>query len=97
MENFSIPIPQEFYEDLDRRIRKAVAEAIGGTVNESPKTTKYLTRKQVSDLLNISLPTLASYCNKGILIGSKIGHRVLFDEDKIKDCVHDLPVKFSMR
>ena len=97
METFSIPIPAEFYEDLDRRIRKAVADAIGGTVTELSKTTKYLTRKQVCQLLNISLPTLSSYCDKGILIGSKIGHRVLFDEDKIKDSIHDLPVKFTHR
>ena len=93
----TLVIPSEFYEDLDRRIRKAVTEAIEVSINEISKTTKYLTRKQVCQLLNISLPTLMSYCNKGILKGKKIGNRILFVEEMIKDSLSDLPTKFRRR
>ena len=89
---FSIIVPPEFYDDLDRRIQTAVNEAIKGKAKEP---TRYLTRKEVCELFNISLPTLSRYCAKGILHGSKIGNRILFDEAKIKESLQDLPVKLS--
>lgn len=90
---FLISLPKEFYEDLDARIKQAVSEAISG----NSKKTRYLTRKEVCELLNISLPTLGRYCSKGILTGQKIGTRILFDESTLKKSLHDLPVKFSGR
>jgi excisionase family DNA binding protein len=91
-----IEIPSEFYEDLDRRIRKAVEEALKLSDIQSSKT-KYLTRKEVCQLLNISLPTLHSYCKKGIINGQKVGNRILFTEQQIQDSLHDLPVRTGRR
>ncbi|HUX97903.1 MAG TPA: helix-turn-helix domain-containing protein [Bacteroidales bacterium] len=91
-----LEIPMEFYEDMDRRIKKAVAEAIGDTDN-LPYKAKYLTRKEVCQLLNITLPTLHSYCKKGIIKGQKVGNRILFTEQQIQDSLHDLSMRFSKR
>lgn len=95
--SISLQIPPEFIEYIDRRIRIAVAEEIGCTIAKSNKTSTYLTRKDVCVLLNISLPTLSSYCTRGILKAQKVGNRVLFDEQKLKDCIRDKPVKFRNR
>lgn len=94
--SLSIKIPQELIEYIDRRIQQAV-EAIGSNIANTQKSTTYLTRKQVCKLLAISMPTLISYCDKGILHGQKVGHRILFDEARLKASLQDLPVKRKIR
>jgi hypothetical protein len=42
------------------------------------KETIYLTRKEAATFLKISLPTLWSYTNIGVIKGFKIGSRVLY-------------------
>ena len=85
---YSVSFPAEFYTDLDQRIKRAVSEALNNT-----DTPRYLTRKEAAGLLNISLPTLMSYVKKGLLPAQKIGTRVLFDEEKLKECLRDLSGK----
>jgi excisionase family DNA binding protein len=92
---FSISLPLEFYQDLDARIKKAVSEAISGNPDQSTNKVRYLTRREVCALLNISLPTLSRYVNKGLLKAQRIGTRILFDEDVLKESLQDLPVKFN--
>ena len=93
---FQIQITNEFYEELDRRVRKTVAEILEDQ-KKPLEINKFLTRHQVCKLLNISLPTLLSYTNKGILHGQKVGNRVLFDEQRLRDSLKDLPVKIQIR
>lgn len=86
---FSVTLTPEFYEDLDRRIQKAVSDAL--SLNSDPaKTTRYLTRKEVCELLNVSLPTLSGYIRKGLVPAQKIGCRVLIDRDKLNESLHNL-------
>lgn len=94
---FSITIPPEFYQEIDRRINAAIAEAIGGNSKGSLKKSRYLTRKEVCELLSISLPTLSRYCSKGILLGQKVGNRILFEEARLQKSLRDLPVKTEGR
>ena len=44
---------------------------------------KYLTRKDVTELLSISMPTLHDWCKKKILNPYRIGNRVFFKSDEI--------------
>ena len=88
---FSIIVPPEFYQDLDRRIALAVAEAIAG----NSKQARYLTRKEVCELLNISMPTLSRYISKKLIVAQRIGNRILIDESKLKQSLQD--VKLSGR
>ena len=57
---------------------------------ERQKTTKYLTRKQVSELLCVSLPTIWRYTKQGILTSYSIGSRVLFKEDEVINSIVEL-------
>lgn len=49
----------------------------------APTPTKFLTRKETAEKLNISLVTLDKYCRNGILIRRQVGSRYLFDETEI--------------
>jgi excisionase family DNA binding protein len=57
------------------------------------KESKYLSRKEVSKLLHISLPTLNEYTHKGILKGSRVGSRVLYLETEIEQAVREIPAQ----
>lgn len=48
-----------------------------------PKNDEYLTRIQCAERLHITLPTLHSYINKGVLVAYKIGRRTLFKASEV--------------
>ena len=54
--------------------------------NNSPqaKLEVFKTREDTARMLSISLPTLGSYTKKGILIGYRLGRRVLYKESEIE-------------
>ncbi len=59
---------------------------------------RFLSRQEVATLLKISLPTLNEYTHKGIIKGSRVGSRVLYDEAQIRESVKDIPtLKYRRR
>jgi len=56
-------------------------------------SNKLLSRKEVAELLRISLPTLNNYRNSGILKCHRIGNRVLFKKDEVMEALQ-LPIKY---
>ncbi len=90
MEN-SIILSNVTPEQLYNAFRGIVREELSN-LKPTKEETKYRTRKEVKDLLKISLPTLNSYTRKGILKGSRIGSRVLYSEQDIEQAVKDIPV-----
>jgi len=52
--------------------------------------TKYLTRKEVAELLSISLPTLNEYTKTGKLKGFRIGGRVLYCANEIQNSLTEI-------
>jgi excisionase family DNA binding protein len=46
--------------------------------------TEYLSRKEVAQLLQISLPTLAEWTFSGKVIGYRIGHRLRYKRHEIE-------------
>ena len=60
-------------------------------LKEKPKPEKiqsrYLTRKEVAELFNISLPTLQKHTDSGLLKAVYIGRRVLYDQNELSKSV----------
>ncbi len=47
-------------------------------------TPKYLTRKQVAEMLSISLTTLWRYTAMGVISSYQIGNRVLYNQKEVQ-------------
>ncbi len=45
---------------------------------------KYLTRKQVAEMLSISLTTLWRYTSMGVISSYQIGNRVLYNQKEVQ-------------
>ena len=59
---------------------------------------RFLSRQEVAELLKISLVTLNVYTRKGIVKGSRVGSRVLYDEAQIRESVKGIPtLKYRRR
>ncbi len=71
-------------DEISEKIIAKIAEI--KPVSEEKKRTK-LTRREVADMLHISLPTLHSYINKGLLTPYHIGRRVLFDPTEVENSI----------
>ena len=60
---------------------------------EPPQTNtngEYLTRKQVCDLIKISLSTLHYYTKDGTLQGYRIGGRILYKSAEVQNAVQEI-------
>jgi hypothetical protein len=78
--------PEEFSEILRPIIREELS-----LLNLKETTPRFLTRQEVATLLKISLPTLNEYTRTGIIKGSRVGSRILYDEVSIREAVKDIP------
>lgn len=78
--------PEEFSETLRLIVREEIS-----AIQTKESTPRFLTRQEVATLLKISLPTLNEYTRTGIIKGSRIGSRILYDEISIKEAVKDIP------
>lgn len=77
-------------EDLKQIISEVVEEKLIKFQPQQTKSNKYLTRKEVSVLLNISLPTLNEYTKSGKIKGRRIGGRVLYLESDIEKALTEI-------
>lgn len=77
-------------DDLTKVFRAILKEELSH-LNPQETTPKFLTRQEVANLLKISLPTLNEYTRTGIIKGSRVGTRVLYDEASIKEAVKTIP------
>jgi excisionase family DNA binding protein len=53
----------------------------------------YLTRLQVCDILQITLPTVHTWVKSGILKGYRLGNRVYFKKDEIDKALTAIPAR----
>ena len=68
----SIAFPYSSQEEYEKRQKQLFKEVIKETLSESEQreeTDKYLTRKEITKLLHISLPTLHNLTKEGTLTG----------------------------
>jgi excisionase family DNA binding protein len=78
-------------EELSETLRSVIREEFS-LISPKEITPKYRSRQEVADLLKISLPTLNEYTRTGIIKGSRIGSRVLYSEEAIKNAIKDIPI-----
>lgn len=83
---FNIPIDQ---------LASAIAEKLSlnipvKQVKDEKEEEVFLTRKETAIKLNISLPTLNTYTKKGILIGYRVGARVLYRSSEVENALTEI-------
>jgi len=85
--NVKIELPNDFLNDIDN-IKKELENL---KLHFEPKKTKtYLTRAEVSKMLNVSLVTLNSWNRSGRLKAHAIGGRVLYRQEDIDNAIVEL-------
>lgn len=84
-------------EELSNSLRAIIREELS-FLNTKETAQRFLSRNEVATLLKISLPTLNEYTRTGIIKGSRIGSRVLYDEAQIRESVKGIPTfKYKRR
>ncbi len=90
---FQIESEDKFTQSIRSIIREELA-----IFNTKEPAQRFLSRQEVAELLKISLPTLNEYTRKGIVKGSRVGSRVLYDEAQIRESVKGIPtLKYRRR
>lgn len=74
---FSLVNVEELMSMLDEKITSAFEKLQGKSQNVLPEKDFY-TRKEVSELLNVSYSSLFNWNRDGILLSRKIGNRVYY-------------------
>ena len=69
------------FENLVERVAQRVRQL------ETEKEPRYYSRREVAELLHVSLPTLHAMCNAGVLHPQKIGGRVLFPAQSVDEAI----------
>lgn len=75
------------FEKLNNRL-----DQLQKTVKPQSKTI-LLTRKEVAKMLDISLPTLWAWTNKGILISYRIGNKIRYKENEVLEALQCINAK----
>lgn len=65
-------------------IREELAQVLADL---KPKGKRYYDRKQICEMFKVSLPTVHTWINTGVLECSKIGGRTLFDADMVEQLI----------
>jgi excisionase family DNA binding protein len=78
--NFTFPV-----EQLAEAIVEKLSPQLTPYQTLQATDSQFLTRKEVSKILNISLPTLCSYTKKGLLKGYRVGARVLYKKSEVEE------------
>lgn len=71
------PLIDTFVERVAQRVKQL----------EEEKEPRYYSRKEVAELLHVTLPTLHAMVNAGALHPKKVGGRVLFDAKVVDEAI----------
>ena len=75
-------------EELAERIAQRFMEKIKDVLPEGEKADEYLTSKEVSKRLKISLPTLNEYCKRGLIPSYRMGRSVRYKLSDIENVLN---------
>lgn len=78
--------------DLLLQIEQIIEAKVSARPQNEKSQSGYLSRKEVSQLLKITLPTLHDWCKLGYLKPYKIGARVLFKEAEVIAALEKVPL-----
>jgi excisionase family DNA binding protein len=77
--------------DLLLKIEQIIDAKISSHLQSSKKNqSEYLTRKEVSKLLKITLPTLHEWTKLGWVIAYKAGNRVLYKQHEVEQAMQQV-------
>ena len=81
-------------DELKEFLREIIEESLKKDIRpkEKVKTNPYLTRFQVVEMLQISLPTLNNWSKAGTVQSYRIGHRTLYKLDEIEQAVQKVKI-----
>jgi excisionase family DNA binding protein len=88
-EIFKFKFDVESFEELVMTIVKRELELFANE-HFKPQKKEYLTRKEVSELLKVSLVTLNYWCKNGLLRSYRIGNRVRFKSAEIEAALKEV-------
>ena len=71
----------EFLVEVKRIVEETINEHKKGSIKKG--TTEYKTRKEVAEILRISLPTLNEWTKMGFIRSYRVGRRILYKVDEI--------------
>jgi hypothetical protein len=77
--------PQELADLITESVKTQIQELVNATNKEQPQNDSeiYLTRKETSTFLKVSLVTVHSYCKKNIIRPLKIGNKTMFNKAEL--------------
>ena len=70
--------------DLLERIEQIIDKRLSSLSPQKEKQSEYISRKEVAQLLKVTLPTLHEYTKLGWLQSYKIGNRVLYKREEVE-------------
>ncbi len=78
-------------------ISELIREELKNFNRTESSVNSFLTRQQAANLLSISLPTLHSYTQLGIIQAVRIGTRVLYRETDLKNAPQEITAQKTRR
>jgi excisionase family DNA binding protein len=76
---------ENLLEHIDAIVDKRLNEKIEQLTPR--KGYKYLCRKEVSQILKISLPTLYHWTKEGYIVSYRIGSRIFYKSDEVEEAL----------
>lgn len=80
-------LEERFAYIVEEKLKSYFSDA---SASQTKPEKEFLTRKEVSEKLRISLPTLNSLTKEGIVTGYRIGGRVLYKWDEVESVLTEI-------
>lgn len=77
-------------DDLLLRIRQIIEASLSEQPKQIVHQSDLISRKEVSKLLKLSLPTLHEYTKMGLLQSYRIGNRVLYKRKEVEQSLNQV-------
>lgn len=84
-------------------LKEIIKEVVTGVLKDSSKklqsdNNKLYTRQEAADLLGLSLPTLHTYTQEGIIKGYRLGTQIRYKHSDVEKALKEIEViKYSRR
>ena len=78
-------------ENLREIVREVIVEEVPKMIPQASNEQKYYTRKEAAKRARITMPTLDKYIQEGKIKAHRLGRRVLFSENDIKNAIEEMP------
>ena len=80
------------FEPIEQKLT-AIEESLKSlteTLNQQQPPLRLYSRNEAAEMLHMTLPTLYSYTNKGLIKMSKVGRRCLYTEEAIRKALIEI-------